>query len=356
MLKDFMSRFTQLLSSAASVFGYEFNHFLIDWGGLYTRIMLNDELIYNQPSCFLRDTSSGSVINIGQEVLNLRDKQPPGTEIVFPVKQGSIHNKTDAVDFLQAIFKQQQVGPSLPLLGRGNVTYSCPALATNLDREVYQEVFEEVGLSQANCVTKSKAILANLSQERSELFKQFNMVTIDFGHELTELGVFVNGTVIKTQSLRFGSKRITQMIQRVVREKYGLNIGWHSAERLKFQLPNLLQSEVETVADDRTNLRGVDLVDNLIITKTVRFGDFAPGLKTIMLNLVKEVKFGFSQVDPGLIVAALENGVYLSGGGTLLTGLDDFLSSHLQTPVYRSKQPYLDVIKGLDRELSSMSA
>ncbi|MEA2056276.1 MAG: rod shape-determining protein [Patescibacteria group bacterium] len=346
-----MSRFSSL-SSKFNLFLGRYNNLTLDLGGLFTRMMVEDQLIFNQPSCYLRSLESDSILNIGADALALKDKQPPGTEVVFPFKTGVIFDKKQAVNFLQAIFKKKKIRQPLPLMGRGSVIFALPSAATDLDKDVFHDVFKRVGLNQIRSLTKAEAVFNNFSLRTNDQFKQSNLVILDLGYNLTELGIFVNGAPVKLATLQFGSQAITQMIQALVRQKYNLNVGWQSAEKIKFQFPDLLQPEVETSVQNRTNIRGVDLIDNLVVTKTICFNDFAQDLQAIMFNLISEIKLIFSQVDSSLIVSALENGIYLTGGGSLLNGLDSFIFNQLQTQAYQADDPYLDVVKGLGQKLS----
>lgn len=347
-----MSRFSSLSHNHNSFFKYGYNQLTVDLGSLYARIMVGDKLIFNQPTCYLHSLDTDSILSIGTEALSLRDKQPPGTEIVFPIRNGVVFDKKQTIDFFHAIFKKEKISQPLPLIGRGSVIFALPSAATDLDRAVFRDVFKRVGLNQVKSLSKAKAIFNNLSSLADDKFKQSNLVILDLGYDLTEVGIFVNGAPVKLATLQFGSQTITQMIQALVKQKYSLNIGWQSAEKIKFQLPDLLQPESEKTIQSRTNIRGLDLIDNLVVTKTIRFNDFTQELQMIMLNLIAEIKLIFSQVDPSLIVSALENGVYLTGGGSLIGGLDGFISRQLQTPTYQADDPYLDVVKGLTQKLS----
>jgi rod shape-determining protein MreB len=185
-------------------------------------------------------------------------------------------------------------------------------------------------------------------------------VIIDIGYQLTEVGVVVDGKLVKQDSLAWGGKDVTRAVEQVIVQRYGLKVGWHWLERVKFHLPDLLvghevevkengQAEASTSKATsseaarpirRINIRGVSTTDNLAVTQTVHSNDFQAAVQQLAEQLVAKIKLVLQQVDSGVIVAALDNGIYLTGGGSLLPGLEQYLAAQLKTQVRTSQQPY----------------
>ncbi len=324
----------------------------LDIGSFYTRIMVNHDLVFNQPSCFLRDKTTGSILAIGDRAYEIWGKEPAQTETVFPLKAGVVYDKQLFIQFLEAVLEdaRQQVG--WPVLTKIKTKAALPANATSLDIKIFKQCLSEAGLTGADIINRSKALGASIAAEgdgsnsqQSILNSASNLLLLDIGDQTTEMGLLSAGEPIITKTFNFGSRQLTDSIQYILRQKHELNISFHHASRLKHQLPNLLTKQVEAKA----NLRGVDVIDNLVVTRTIDINDLKPAIEKDLDQLLHQIKRALSFIKSDHLITALENGIYLTGGGGLLTGLDEYLTEKLKVNVINSEQPFIDVVRGVSR-------
>lgn len=332
----------------------------LDIGSFYTRIMANQDLVFNQPSCFLKDKNTGSILAIGDRAYDIWGKEPVQTETVFPLKAGVVYDKQLFVQFLEAVLKdvRQQVG--WPLLTKIKTKAALPANAASLDIKIFKQCLSEAGLTGASVINRSKALGANIAAEKEGLSQDkgvnphqpilnsaSNLLLLDIGDQTTEIGLLSAGEPVVSKTLNFGSRQLTNAIQYALRQQHELNISFHHASRLKHQLPNLLTKPV----DAQANLRGVDVIDNLVVTRTIDINDFKPAIEKELEQLLHQIKRVLSFIKSDHLITALENGIYLTGGGGLLTGLDEYLTVKLKVNVVNSEQPFIDVVKGVSKLL-----
>ncbi len=322
----------------------------MDFGSFYARIILNQNLVYNQPTCFLQDIKTDSVLALGDQAFEIWGKESDQAQIIFPIKKGVIYNKVLFVDFLEAVLKnlRQEVGWSI--FSKMKIKAALPASATNLDQKIFRQALSEVGLSGVDLIKRADAVKANL---RSANWSQdsagervskssSDILLLDIGSQTTELGLAAAGQPTIARTLNFGGRFLTKGIQDYLRQQQDLAVSFHHASRLKQQLPNLFRDQLEL----KTSIRGIDVVNSLAVTRTIDVAELRPVIIKKLEVLMHQLKRNLSLMTSTRLVSALENGLYLTGGGSLLAGLDDYLSQKMQVTVIRSDQPFLDVVQG----------
>lgn len=316
-----------------------------DLGSLHTRLMIGGKVVYNQPSCYLQQIETGSVLSLGEEALQLRGKEPPQTELVFPIQQGVVFQRQQLTTYLQAVLDRHQIRYWLPAVFPGKAAVVVPAAATSLDKKILLNIFSQIGQSNIQFVSLGSAILAKLKQNFSQSLSQYSLVVVDIGANLTDIAVFVNDKLLLAQTIDLGGEDVTDQLRRIIKQQYQLNVSWQSVEALKRELT------VKILADEeagKRNIRGVDVATNLVVTKTVELSRLRIAVEKFQQRLIHQINLAFAEIKAEMIANALENGVFLTGGGSLLVGLDQHLSQQLHTPILPSDDPYLDAVIGAD--------
>ena len=316
----------------------------LDLGSLYTRVRLNGDLVFHQPTCLIKDKESSSVVNFGDKALELQDKMPPNTSLVFPIEKGVVADKASLEAYLKIILKKVDI-PDLQVwlnLTKGEI--ALPAEATRLDRKIFKSVLANVGLSKLDLKANPEAIYQHW-QEKGFVQADSSLLLIDLGSETADLAVIVDGQIVKAFTLGFGSGQFTQVIKDWLEQEYQLKVGMKTAASVKRILPDLFQDNKQSL--DKLNIRGVDLNDQLVLTKTVEISSLSPIFKNMAQELSRLIKLSLSQVKSGGLVEAVDNGLYLTGGGSHLSGLSELLGQELKTQAVVSSTSYFDTVNGL---------
>jgi rod shape-determining protein MreB len=372
-----MPRFKQLWKNSTGLFKLGRLRFSLDIGSFYTRVVVNDILVFDQPTCFLTTTNEKAVLTLGDQALALWGKEPPQTQLVFPVQQGVVFDQDFFKLFLEAVLNQIKQEINWPLLSQVNVQMALPSNATNLDKKIIKTCLADVGFSKIELIpwltaiaaslktchdsavdatsTRSAASRTNPKNKNSKLQTlprpsrqniNFNpdLLILDIGDQTTEFGIISQGQATTAYTLNFGGRQLTQAIQNFFKQKHNLLISIHHAAKLKHRLPNILSDQTEA----KISIRGVSLHDDLVKTKTIEIQELGQVFKKELNLLNNQLKRTFTQVKSGPLLSAMDSGLYLTGGGSLLAGLDEYLTEHFQTPVELSTQPFIDVVKGVN--------
>lgn len=315
----------------------------LDLGSSMTRVMVEKRLVYQQPTCFTWHHTSQSIISLGQTALLSYDKTPSSVELVFPVKHGQISHPARAQAYLKAVLAQAlKVEKRLPIVLGIAGTVAIPAATTPVEKHILKETLSQVGVTRVALMTKAEAIQAFLA--KSEKSSQ-HLCLIDIGAQTVEIGLFTQGNCLMSTTVLIGGDTYTQEVVSLLKDEYQAETGWMSAERLKHQFKVNVTTGKGT--DHKMTVRAKQTALGIPTTVSVSSGLLQERFHLINQSIVSELQLFLAQAPAELLTSALEQGLYITGGGSLLSGLVEDISQQLKTHFSLSKYPQEDVIRGL---------
>lgn len=317
--------------------------YCFDFGSRQTRVADAQKILFNQPTCWLGDLATNSVVEFGDSALALRGKVlPTQAKLYWPVQKGLIFDDQLFDQYLNLVLKKCQLA-FFPILKPWSALIAVPAAATILDREFWQSAYQKIGVNQVQLVNRCQAILANRA---NHLHLVGHRLIIDLGAQTTEFGLLVNQKIVMNRTINWGSELINDWLIDYFRQHQKLSISWSTAEQLKKHWP-----AATTIAnqDPKVLVRGLDLEKQLVANQKVAVKELTGGLSELWQNWQKLLRRALVSVNEELLMAGLEGGIYLTGAGGQIPGLADWLSDQWQTEVAVSQQPALDVIQGLQQ-------
>jgi len=341
------------MSSAApfgSNFGFNFrklssgsqDELAIDCGSSWTRVFEGKRLVFDEPSALAVQIETGSVIAIGKHAQNLIGKTPVGVRLIFPVEFGRVAHPDYLKIFLQAVIKRINPGFSLlrSLNGPRGI-FALPAAITPVETQIFEEVLQQAnlgGLKTESGIMGSFKSLA-LSEKQSSSY-----CVVSIGAQTTQVGVFSAGQLAYEARWIWGGMRFTEIIMEVMRQEEQLAVSWHTAEAVKLELPSLLQNRSRHA---KVAVRGKDILSQASKTSVITVGIFAEVFELYISELLENFELFISELPTELATACLENGLYLTGGGSQINDLGTFLTDYLHTPVHLHPNPALATVQGL---------
>ncbi|KUK79849.1 MAG: Rod shape-determining protein MreB [Microgenomates bacterium 39_7] len=365
------------LSNWTSFFSTKRYELLFDFGSLYTRVVavdsqsnyftsrkksksnpsfqapINSRLLYNQPSCYLLDEKSQTVLSIGKQAYSLVGKEPDNTRVIFPIRKGVVYSRVWFEQYLSGLINNIKSELEWGWLTRSKSLCFVPKLATNLDRQIFKQSLESIGLNQVKIRDKAEAILLslpspNLSSQAAP--KSGSLVILDIGDQLTEVVFGSWGRVTFSKTLDFGGSLLTQAIINYVRNRHELSISHSQAMRIKHELPTLEfflskkdETQTKRMNTQLINVRGVEISQGLAVSTNIHAQAIAEALLKELPNLVHQLKRLFFQMNSEQLLSALDSGLVLMGGGGLLLGLDHYLSKELKLNVNVANKPLVNL-------------
>jgi len=318
--------------------------FCIDFGSSTTRILFDEKIIFEEATCVALHKESDSIVAIGQAAADLEGKSSQSIDVNFPIRRGNIADFSAAHHFLHGVFRtHQSFHTSNGLLGflPKNIHVAVSPNATSIQKDFLKRLFKQTGFSDVTLLNKNTAILHQIrrSTHHSPL-----ICSVDIGGMTTEICVFSQDQPVTERTIHVGGEDFTKEIIRVIRKQHSCEIGWQTAEKIKSALGRVPESS----QDIRLSvIRGRDIVTSLPKTIQVSTTDLDQAFSQLAQDIWSDFREFCQDGDSELITTALSEGIFLTGGGSLLRGMDEFFMKKLQCPVHMSRTPFDDVIKGL---------
>jgi len=302
-------------------------------------------IILNEPSMVAIETDSRRVLAIGQEAKSYLGRTPVGLEVVRPMQCGVIS------DFAVT---QQMIRGFLGMAGankrlfRPKIIVGVPTGVTQVEKRAIIEAAESAGGKSIHLVDEPLAAALGMGLAVEEPVAR---LVLDVGGGTSE-GVLISlGAIAFSESRRVAGDEATRAIARYLRSKYDLSVGENMAEHIKMTIGSAMPlEEIHTF-----NCRGKELRRGVPKIVELTNEDIREALTEIIDEFINMVKRLVTQAPPELAADLVKHGIYLTGGGSLLKGLDRRLSNEIGLEVNVPKEPLLSVALGLGQILENMN-
>ena len=309
----------------------------IDLGTANVLINIQGEgIVLNEPSVVAVNKKSNKVLAVGSEAYQMVGRTPENIRATRPLKDGVIADFDITEQMLSYFIKKLNIKG---FMSKPNLMICCPTNTTDVERKAIRQVAEKIGGGQVFLELEPKvaAIGAGL-----DIFKPFGNMVIDIGGGTSDIAFLSLGDLVASRSLKIAGDRLNQEIANFVKKKYNLQIGERTAERIKMDIGTVIPGHRKEEID----VRGRDNVSGLPRTITLKSEDVEPVLNETMMNVVETAKDVLSKIPPELSADIIDHGIMMTGGGSLLDGMDQLLSENLNIPVNISETPLDDVAVG----------
>lgn len=175
-------------------------------------------------------------------------------------------------------------------------------------------------------------------------------MVVDIGGGTSEVAVISLGGIVAARSVRVGGDEFDSSIISYVKKKYNLLIGERTAEDIKVGIGSAFQLEEELEMD----IKGRNLMDGLPKNITLSSAEVRDALSEPLSSVIDAIKTTLERTPPELSADIIDHGIYLTGGGALLRGLDRLISQETGMPVYIADNPLDCVAVGSGKVLDDL--
>lgn len=319
----------------------------IDLGTANTIVCVkNGGIIIREPSYVTYDIHTNSILSVGLEAKNMAGKTPPTVSTMRPLRDGVIADFELTCEMLK-VFIRKALGNSI-LISRPNIIICIPYGVTDVEKRAVEEAAIEAGAKSVALIEEpvAAAIGAGLPIKAA-----CGCMVVDIGGGTSEVAVISLGGIAKSVSLRTAGDKFTEAIISYIRKKFNLLIGESTAEDLKISIGSAHPSTDFGVAE----VRGRNIVSGLAAVINIYSSDIREALEEPLDAIVETIKQTLEETPPELCADIYDNGIMLTGGGALLSGLDTLISEKTHLPVYVSKNPLDCVANGIVQIMESKS-
>jgi rod shape-determining protein MreB and related proteins len=319
----------------------------IDLGTANTLVYVRGRgIVLNEPSVVAVNTKDMRPLAVGTEAKRMIGRTPSHIQAIRPLKDGVIADFEICEKMLRYFI--QKVHPRR--FAKPRMVVCVPSGITGVEKRAVQEAAEYAGARKPAYIIEepmAAAIGAGLPVHEPT----GNMV-VDIGGGTTEVAVISLGGIVTSQSIRIGGDELDEAIIQYIKKEYSLALGERTAEEIKIVLGSACPLEEEIHAE----IRGRDLITGLPKTIIVTTDEIREALEEPLAAIVDAVKVTLDKTPPELAADIMEQGIVLTGGGALLTGLDSRLSSETGMPIVVADNPLLSVAIGGGQFLEEFEA
>jgi rod shape-determining protein MreB len=311
----------------------------IDLGTSNTLVYLkNRGIVFEEPSVIAFDKRNQTIIAIGKEAQKMLGRAPQYISVVKPINFGIVTDfeATQAylTKILESIYKEYfSFLRPIALIG-------IPLNLTEVQMRGVIDAGLSAGFKKVYLIEEpiAAALGGNLDIDEAKGF-----LVVDIGGGTTEISVISLGGIVVGKSIKIAGDRFNQAIQNYVRLKYNLIVGESQIEEAKINIGSIIGK------NNYYTLRGRDAITTLPKEINLSSQDLREALSSNLEDLVEEIKDIINITPADLVGDIVNRGIYLTGGGSLLEGLDDYLERNLNVKVNKFENPLHSVVLGLGK-------
>lgn len=313
----------------------------IDLGTANTLVAVRGEgIVVNEPSVVALEKGSRRVLGrgtaIGKLAKQVVGRTPDSIVAVRPVKDGVITD-FELCEAMLEYFIRKATRDSRGL--RPRVVIAVPGSITPVERRAVFLSAERAGAGRVYLVEESRAAGIGAGLPISEPIA--NLIC-DIGGGTTDVALLSLGDVVASKSIRIAGDEMDEAIVEYVRRQFSMRIGTASAEQVKIEIGSAFPLETELTAE----LRGLDTISGIPRKATMTSEEVREALREPLDAILNCVKQAIEQCNPELVADLSDTGLVLTGGGSLLRGLDSLMREQLGMPVRIADEPLTTVARG----------
>ena len=324
------------LSSFLGMFSHDIG---IDLGTANTLVSVRGRgIVIDEPSVVAIDRISKRVLAIGADAKRMVGRTPSTIVAVRPLRDGVISDFATTEKMLQYFIRSvnERFGLGIP---KPRVVIGIPSGATEVEKRAVHDAAMAAGARAAYLIEEpmAAAIGANLP-----VMEAAGSMIVDIGGGTTEVAVIALGGIVRSQSVRAAGDAMDQAIIDYARQVHNTLIGERTAEQIKIEAGSAFPLDEEWTVD----LRGRDLATGLPKTIDLSTVELRDALSAVTNEIVRAVRATIETTPPELVADLMLHGIAMTGGGSLLRGLDRRVATETRFPVYVTEDPLRTVVRG----------
>ena len=316
----------------------------MDLGTANTLVYIKDEgVVLNEPSVVAVSGNGEKIEAVGLEAKQMFGRTPGEFQTIRPMKDGVIadFNVTNRMItyFIKKVIKKNWFIKPRIMIG-------VPTCITQVEKKAVIEAALMSGVREVHLIEEpmAAAIGANIPVHKPE----GNMV-IDIGGGTSDVAIISLSAIAYGESVRLAGDAIDESIVRYLRLRHNMNIGVFEAERIKIAIGSAYP-ELETLS---TEVKGINVQTGVPTSITISENEIREAIQEPILTIISTVMKALEKIPPELSADIHSNGIYLTGGGALIRGLDKLIEEQTSLKVYKPDEPLLGIVKGVGTVLNS---
>ena len=319
------------------IYRYLSNDIGIDLGTANTLVYIKGHgIVVTEPSVVAVNQKTGRVVAVGATAKDMLGRTPPHIVAVRPLVDGVISDFEVTEEMISYLVKKAE-SLSKKFLGP-RVVVGVPSGVTNVEIRAVRDATRNAGAREVYIVEEPMAGAIGI---RLPIHEPVGSMIIDIGGGTTDIAIISLGGIVRSKNLKIAGDKLNNDIISYIRSEFKILIGEKTAEYIKITIGSVLEK-----APMETTVRGRDLITGLPREVVITDADIREAIGSSIDSLVESAKEVLEITPPEILSDVMHRGIHLVGGGALIKGLDELLSTSLKIPVYVSEDPLTAIARG----------
>jgi rod shape-determining protein MreB and related proteins len=313
----------------------------MDLGTANTIIMHNDKIVVNEPSIIALDNRTDKMVAVGNKAKMMYEKTNKDIRVIRPLRNGVIADFDACEQMMRGLIGMVDTGrrlfsPSLKMV------IGVPSGSTEVELRAVRDSAEHAGGREVYMLFEpmSAAIGIGIDVQAPE-----GTMIVDIGGGTTEIAVISLGGLVSNNSVKIAGDDFTADIQEYMGRQHNVKVSERMAERIKINAGAAL-TELGDDAPEDYIVNGPNKITALPMSVPVCYQEIAHCLDRSIAKIESAVLNALENTPPELYADILQNGIYLSGGGSMLRGISKRLADKIGIDFHVAQEPLLSVAKG----------
>ena len=271
-------------------------------------------VVLREPSVVAIDKISGDVLAVGKEARRMLGRTPGNIIATRPLRDGVISNYTITEKmlkyFIEKICGKHVFSPRMVIC--------VPSLVTEVEKKAVIDAATQAGARKVCLIEEplAAAIGAGL-----DISKPMGNMVVDIGGGTSDIAIIALGGTVMSTSIKVAGDKFDEAIVKFIKRKHNIVIGERTAEELKIKV-GCVRPKIQNVD---MKIRGRDLTSGLPKTVTIYSNEMIEALQESANQILEAIHSLLEKIPPELAADISINGIYMTGGGALLDGLDKLI-------------------------------
>jgi rod shape-determining protein MreB len=320
----------------------------IDLGTANSLVYVEKEgTVLNEPTVVAYSVDDKRILAVGDDAREMLGRTPNSIIAARPMREGVIADYTTTSAMIMYFLKKA-------LRGRvfwPEVMISIPGGSSQVERRAVVAACKQAGASDVYLIEEP---LAAAIGAKIPISQPSGHMIVNIGGGTAEIGIISLGQLVVYNTVRTAGTKFDEAIQQYIKKKHGLIVGERTAEDIKMKIGNAFMND-----DDEERfieVKGRDAQSGL--PKIMEIGDRSTNeaLQKPLKQILDGIKEVLSQSPPELAADIVDKGIVLSGGSSLLTNLDKYVTYYTGVPAFVVDDPLFCVIRGVGMAIENLDS
>lgn len=300
-------------------------------------------IVINQPSVVAFEKKTKKLIAIGQKAKLMMGKEPENIEVIRPLRQGVISDYTVTERMLKAFIETAM--QKKRMFGRPRICVCVPSGVTEVEKRA---VVDAAYLTGAKHVDIMEEPIAAAIGSGIDISLPKGTMIVDIGGGTSDVAVISLGGIVESNSLKIAGDDYNEAIVKYIRRTYNLLIGEPTAERIKMTIGSVYPREEPVMME----VKGRDLVTGFPARIVVSSEETIEAFAEVTAQILDTIHNVLEISPPELVADIAEQGIILSGGGSLIYGLDKLVEESTGIRAYVGESALEAVVVGAGKSVN----